>query len=99
MATGMSSFDVAPESVSGAGARLTGISADIDDAIGRIAGCSGAAEGTPLHGAFEGMLGQWSSALPHFGASSTSLSGALTGAAATYSGVDTALAAGTGEDP
>jgi hypothetical protein len=52
-----------------------------------------------LHGAFEGMLGQWGSALPHFGASSASLSGALTGAAATYGGVDTALAAGTGANP
>jgi hypothetical protein len=84
----VSEFSVTPGAVSEAGARLGALSGGIEEAIGRIASCSGAAGNTPLHGAFEGMLGHWGSVLPHFGSSGERLSGALAGAAAAYSTVE-----------
>lgn len=87
----MSELSVIPGAVSDAGARLGALSDGVAEAIGRIGACSGAAAGTPLHDAFEGMLGHWTSVLPHFGESGDRLSGALTDAGAAYVAVDSSV--------
>lgn len=97
----MSEFNVVTTAVSTAGVRLSTLSAGTDEAASRIGGCSGAAAGTPLEGAFEGLLGKWMDVLPRFGESSDRLSGAVSGAAGAYTatdaGVADAAASGEGE--
>jgi hypothetical protein len=78
----VSEFNVSTAAVSAAGARLGALSAGMDEAVARIGGCSGAAAGTPLHGAFEDLLGQWMSVLPRFGEAGDRLAGAVSGAVA-----------------
>jgi hypothetical protein len=57
-----------------------------------IAGCSGAAAGTPAAEAFDGLLGHWAAVLPHFAMSGASLSRSVSGAAETYSATDVGIA-------
>jgi hypothetical protein len=96
----MSEFSVLTSSLTDAGARLGGISGSVNEIQAHVAGCSGAASGTPLDGAMEDLLGQWSATLPHFALAGDRLSNAVTCAATNYTGVDTAVAgaAGAGDD-
>jgi hypothetical protein len=57
-----------------------------------MAGCSGAAAGTPLHGEFEALLGRWAGVLPRFGEAGDRLSGAVSGAAGAYATTDEGVA-------
>ncbi|HTU96131.1 MAG TPA: hypothetical protein VMF14_09855 [Solirubrobacteraceae bacterium] len=88
----MSHFEVTPGSVGDAGSRLQGIAGQVLSAHGAIAGCSGAAAGTPGADAFDGLMGHWAAVLPHFALSGAALSGALGGAASSYSATDVGIA-------
>jgi hypothetical protein len=95
----VSEFNVSTAAVSAAGARLGTLSAGMDEAVARVGGCSGAAAGTPLHGAFEELLGKWMGVLPRFGEASDRMSGAVSGAAGAYTTTDTGIAgAAAGEE-
>ena len=87
----MSSFQVVPGAVGGAGARLGPIAGEVLNAHGAIAGCSGAAAGTPGADAFEGLLAHWAQVLPHFALSGASLADAVSGAAESYGATDAGI--------
>lgn len=91
-AVGVSHFQVMPGSVQDAGSRLGDIAGQVLSAHGAIAGCSGAAAGTPAADAFEGLMGHWAAVLPHFALSGAALSGAVGGAAESYSATDVGIA-------
>jgi len=84
----MPEFLVTPEDVIAASARLSSISAGVDEVCGYVRGCAGAAAGTPAEGAAEAMLAHFSSVLPYFGIAGAQLSGAVAGAGAGYQSSD-----------
>lgn len=88
----MSSFQVTPGAVAGAGSRLSGLAGQVLHAHSALSACAGAAEGTSGAEAFNGLIGHWTAVLPHFALSSATLALAVGGAAQSYGATDAGVA-------
>lgn len=87
----MSTFRVTPAAIAEAAGRLGAISSGVDGLHGRLGAHSGAAAGTPLDGALDGLIGHWAQVLPVFALAGERLTGAVGGAAAAYTVSDAAV--------
>jgi len=88
----MSEFRVTPEAVAEVSSRLGGISGTVGDLHDRLGTHRAAAEGTPIGGAFAGLLTRWGHVLPLYALAGDRLSAAVGGAATSYTISDGAIA-------